>query len=157
MTKLKLFTGPCVLESEGLVDEIASFVATELKPFLSDIDITFKGSFDKANRTSIDSFRGPGIEKGLQMLERVHQKYGLSTVTDFHRADQAEEVASTAHFLQVPAFLCRQTDMIVAGAEACKKYDRVLKVKKGQFLSPEETENIVAKALQQSFLKKISY
>lgn len=146
MEKLKLFVGPCVLESPALVDEIAGFITSELKQFEADIDITFKGSFDKANRTSINSYRGPGIEQGLKMLEDVHTKYGLTTVTDFHLPSQAQEVASAVHYLQVPAFLCRQTDMIVAGAEACLKYDRTLKVKKGQFLSPEEAENIVTKA-----------
>jgi 2-dehydro-3-deoxyphosphooctonate aldolase (KDO 8-P synthase) len=146
MEKLRLFTGPCVLESEGLVDEVASFISSELKPFMDDIEISFKGSFDKANRTSINSYRGPGIEKGLKMMEEVNKKYGLTTITDFHMPSQAEEVASVVHTLQVPAFLCRQTDMIVAGAEACKKHGRTLKVKKGQFLSPEETENIVTKA-----------
>lgn len=146
MNKLKLFVGPCVLESEGLVDEVASFIKTELKRFENDVDITFKGSFDKANRSSIDSYRGPGIEAGLKLLEKVYSKYGLTTVTDYHIPAQALEVASVVHYLQVPAFLCRQTDMIVAGAEACKKYDRTLKIKKGQFLSPMDTENIVDKA-----------
>lgn len=146
MEKLKLFMGPCVLEGQGLVDEVASFIKNDLERFHADIDFTFKGSFDKANRTSIDSYRGPGIEQGLKYLSDVNSKYGLTTVTDFHSPDQAEEVGSVVHYLQVPAFLCRQTDMILAGAEACKKYNRTLKIKKGQFLSPEETENIVSKA-----------
>lgn len=143
--KLILFMGPCVLESESLAFEIAERLKSDLKEFSSEVDLTFKGSFDKANRSSIDSYRGPGLDKGLAILEAIHQKTGLKTVTDFHLPTQANEVASVVHTLQIPAFLCRQTDMICAGAEAAAKYKRELKVKKGQFLSPEETKNIVDK------------
>jgi 2-dehydro-3-deoxyphosphooctonate aldolase (KDO 8-P synthase) len=144
--KMDFFIGPCVLESEGLALEMADFLISELKEFSDLINLSFKGSFDKANRTSINSYRGPGIEKGLAILEKVKKTYNLPVITDFHLPEQANEVASVVDTLQIPAFLCRQTDMIVAGAMACQKYQRQLKIKKGQFLSPEETENIVQKA-----------
>ena len=144
--KMDFFIGPCVLESEGLALEMADFLSRELKEFSDLINFSFKGSFDKANRTSINSYRGPGIEKGLAILEKVKKTYNLPVITDFHLPEQANEVASVVDTLQIPAFLCRQTDMIVAGAMACQKYQRQLKIKKGQFLSPEETENIVLKA-----------
>lgn len=146
MSKMDLFLGPCVLESEQLAMDIAGKLVEDLAPFKDKITLSFKGSFDKANRSSIDSYRGPGLEKGLAILENVAKKYKLPTITDFHLPDQAMEVASVVDTLQVPAFLCRQTDLIIAGAEACAKFNRQLKVKKGQFLSPEETENIVDKA-----------
>lgn len=144
--KMDFFIGPCVLESEGLALEMADFLTRELKEFSDYISLSFKGSFDKANRTSVNSYRGPGIQKGLAILEKVKKTYNLPVITDFHLPEQANEVASVVDTLQVPAFLCRQTDMIIAGALACQKYQRQLKVKKGQFLSPEETENIVLKA-----------
>lgn len=150
--KFFVFSGPCVLESEDLALEIAGTLKEQLRPFEEKIHLTFKGSFDKANRTSIDSYRGPGIERGLKIMERVKKETSLPVITDFHLPEQAEEVASVVDTLQIPAFLCRQTDMIVAGAEACKKYGSHLKIKKGQFLSPEETGNIVDKAV--NFLSK---
>lgn len=148
MTKRKLdfFIGPCVLESEDLAMRIADHLVCELKPFENKITLTFKGSFDKANRTSIDSYRGPGIDEGMRIMEKVKTSFGLKTLTDFHENSQAMKLAEVIDVLQVPAFLCRQTDIIAAGANACKKYNRILKVKKGQFLSPEETKNIVDKA-----------
>ena len=142
---MRFFIGPCVLESEELVQEIADFLSQKLKG-IEGAQLVFKGSFDKANRTSIDSFRGPGIDKGLKMLESVKRRYGLELVTDYHTADQADEVASVVDYLQVPAFLCRQTDMVVAGAKACAKYKKNLKIKKAQFLAPWDMENVVAKA-----------
>ncbi len=149
---LILFSGPCVLESEDLAMEVAQSLKEQLKPFGDRVHLTFKGSFDKANRSSIDSYRGPGIEKGLKILEKVKKETGLPVITDYHLPSQAEEVASVVDTLQIPAFLCRQTDMIIAGAQACEKYGRQLKIKKGQFLSPEETKNIVDKAV--NFLMK---
>lgn len=144
---MELFMGPCVLESDGLVDEIAAYLKENIvNKFTNEVNFYFKGSFDKANRTAIDSYRGPGIEKGLQMLEQVRKKYGMKVITDFHTPDQAEEVGSVVDVLQVPAFLCRQTDMIAAGATSAKKYGRILKVKKGQFISPDDAKNIVDKA-----------
>jgi 2-dehydro-3-deoxyphosphooctonate aldolase (KDO 8-P synthase) len=150
--KMMLFSGPCVLESEELAFEIAGFLKESLTPFSDRLDLTFKGSFDKANRSSVDSYRGPGIEKGLAILAKVKKELSLPVITDFHLPEQAEEVASVVDTLQIPAFLCRQTDLIVAGAKACAKYDRQLKIKKGQFLSPEETSNIVHKV--ENFLPK---
>ncbi len=140
---MTLIAGPCVIEDEGLVME----VATELKRQLHGLPIQlfFKASFDKANRSSIDGFRGPGLKEGLRILSKVKEKLGLPLLTDIHTADQAEEVAREIDFLQVPAFLCRQTDLIVSVAEAAIKWNRKINVKKGQFLAPWDTKNIVDK------------
>ncbi|WPU64227.1 3-deoxy-8-phosphooctulonate synthase [Peredibacter sp. HCB2-198] len=146
MKKMDFYIGPCVIESEALARQIAETLLKDLEPFKNEINLHFKGSFDKANRSSFTSYRGPGIEEGMRILSMINKEYGLPTLTDFHLPDQAEIVAKHVSVLQVPAFLCRQTDMIFAGAEACAKYGRELKVKKGQFLSPEETKNIVDKA-----------
>ncbi len=146
MKKMDFFIGPCVLESKDLAHEVAKTLVQNLKPFESEINLTFKGSFDKANRSSINSYRGPGIVDGLKILADIKQTYSLPVLTDFHTPDQAMEVAEVCDVLQIPAFLCRQTDMIVEGAKACAKYNRLLKIKKGQFLSPQETSNIVEKA-----------
>jgi 2-dehydro-3-deoxyphosphooctonate aldolase (KDO 8-P synthase) len=146
MKKIDFYIGPCVLESEDLAHQIAETLVKDLEPFKDSINLHFKGSFDKANRSSFHSYRGPGIDEGLKILEIIHRDFGLPTLTDFHQPDQAIAVAQAVHVLQVPAFLCRQTDIIFAGAEACQKYGRELKIKKGQFLSPEETKNIVDKA-----------
>lgn len=144
--KLDFYIGPCVLESEELAMTIADKIQKDLRPFENQITLTFKGSFDKANRTSINSYRGPGIDEGLKLLEKIKKSFGMPVLTDFHERQQAMSVASVVDVMQIPAFLCRQTDMIAAGAEAAKKYNRILKIKKGQFLSPEETKNIVDKA-----------
>ena len=144
--KLDFFIGSCVLESEELALSIADRLLKDLKPFENKITLTYKGSFDKANRTSINSYRGPGIDEGMRILEKIKDKTGLPVLTDFHEKEQAMKLAAVVDVLQVPAFLCRQTDIIAAGAEACAKFNRILKVKKGQFLSPEETKNIVDKA-----------
>lgn len=147
MKKLKLFAGPCVLESEDLALSVAQFLADELAHLQERVEFIFKGSFDKANRTSLSSYRGPGMERGLQWLQKVRQTLGVPTVTDFHLPEQALPVASVVDYLQVPAFLCRQTDMITSGARACAQYGRSLKIKKGQFLSPHETKPLIHKAL----------
>lgn len=144
--KLDFFIGSCVLESETLAMTIAERLVRDLEPYKNNITLTYKGSFDKANRTSINSYRGPGIEEGIRILSKVKATFGLPVLTDFHEAQQAMILAPHIDVLQIPAFLCRQTDMIAAGAEAAAKYNRILKVKKGQFLSPEETKNIVDKA-----------
>jgi 2-dehydro-3-deoxyphosphooctonate aldolase (KDO 8-P synthase) len=140
---MTLIAGPCVIEDEGLMLE----TATELKRQLQGLPVRlyFKSSFDKANRTSIDGFRGPGLEEGLKILDRIREKTGLPLLTDFHTPEQAEQVAKVVDFMQIPAFLCRQTDMIVAGAEAAIKNGRRLNVKKGQFLAPWDAKNIVEK------------
>ncbi len=145
---MNVFIGPCVLEDQALVMEIAEQLIQDLAPFRNEINLVFKGSFDKANRTSGASFRGPGIDAGLKMLGDVKDKFQLPVVTDFHLPTQAEQVAEVVDYLQVPAFLCRQTDLIEAGAKACKDRGRVLKIKKGQFLAPHDCGNIVEKAAQ---------
>jgi 2-dehydro-3-deoxyphosphooctonate aldolase (KDO 8-P synthase) len=141
--KMTLIAGPCVIEDEGLVMEVAQ----ELKRQTADlpVELYFKASFDKANRTSIDGFRGPGMEEGLKIMEKVKAKTGLPLLTDVHTPDQAMPVAEVIDFIQVPAFLCRQTDMIIACAEASLKHGRRLNVKKGQFLAPWDAKNIVEK------------
>lgn len=150
--KMDFFIGPCVLESEKLAMTVAEFLVKELEPFFDRINLTFKGSFDKANRSAIDSYRGPGLDLGLKILEKINKEFNLPTLTDFHTAEQADVVASVVDTLQVPAFLCRQTDIILEGAKAAKRYGSRLKVKKGQFLAPEDTLNIVEKA--ENFLDK---
>ena len=152
--KIDFFIGPCVLESKELARQVIESLQEDLKSFDDKIQLTFKGSFDKANRSSIDSYRGPGIDEGLKILSDIKKEYNVPVITDFHEASQAQIVAEVVDTLQVPAFLCRQTDIILSGAKACKEFGRRLKVKKGQFLSPEETENIVDKA--SNFLDKDS-
>lgn len=146
MSKMDFYIGPCVLESSDLAHQIAESIKKDLESFKNEINLHFKGSFDKANRSSFTSYRGPGLDEGLKILGAINKEYELPTITDFHTPDQALSVAEVVNVLQVPAFLCRQTDMIFSGAEACAKFERELKVKKGQFLSPEETKNIVDKA-----------
>ncbi len=150
MKPFPVIAGPCVIEDEGLILETAQ----ELKRQLAGlpVDFYFKSSFDKANRTSIEGFRGPGLEEGLRILSKVKAETGLKTLTDFHTPEQAAPIAEGVDFLQIPAFLCRQTDMIAAGAEAALRFGRKLAVKKGQFLAPGDTKNIVEKV--QSVLQK---
>lgn len=121
--------GPCVIESAELLDCVAQKLV-EINKELG-TEIIFKASFDKANRTSITSFRGPGMEKGLQMLADVKEKYGLRLLTDIHESCQAAPVAEVVDVLQIPAFLCRQTDLLVAAA----KTGKTINIKKAQFLS----------------------
>lgn len=125
-------TGPCVIESASLLDEVATHLVA-LRERLH-VDIIFKASFDKANRTSLSSFRGPGLERGLQMLADVGSRYQLPLTTDIHEAYQAEAAGQVVDVLQIPAFLCRQTDLLVAAART----GRVVNVKKAQFLSGED-------------------
>ena len=128
-TKPLFIAGPCVIESAELLDTVAQELV-RINETLG-INIIFKASFDKANRTSITSFRGPGIERGLQMLADVKSKYGLNLLTDIHEAWQAKEAAAVIDVLQIPAFLCRQTDLLVAAA----KTGKAVNIKKAQFLS----------------------
>ena len=141
--KMTLIAGPCVIEDEGLVLEVAQ----ELKRQLAGLplSLTFKASFDKANRSSIEGFRGPGIKEGLKILSRVRDKTGLPILTDLHTPEQAKPVAEVVDFIQVPAFLCRQTDLVVAAAESALALGRRLNIKKGQFLAPWDAKNIVEK------------
>ncbi|MCB0416800.1 MAG: 3-deoxy-8-phosphooctulonate synthase, partial [Bdellovibrionales bacterium] len=138
-----VLAGPCVIEDEGLILETAAELKRQFEGL--PIDFYFKASFDKANRTSIKSFRGPGLEEGLAILAKAKARSGVQLVTDYHLPEQAEPVAEVVDFLQVPAFLCRQTDMIVAGAQAVLKRGKKINVKKGQFLAPWDAKNIVQK------------
>jgi 2-dehydro-3-deoxyphosphooctonate aldolase (KDO 8-P synthase) len=137
---LFLIAGPCVIESEDLLDEIAGTVKAIAQRL--GMPYIFKASFDKANRSSASSFRGPGIEKGLAALERVRSRHGVPILTDVHEDTPIAEVASVVDILQTPAFLCRQTNFIRAVAAAGKPVN----IKKGQFLSPGEMQNVVDKA-----------
>ncbi len=134
--------GPCVIESMELLETVAEeLVRINLK---YNIDIIFKSSFDKANRTSIHSFRGPGLKKGLQMLGDIKKKYSLRILTDIHESYQAEATAEVCDVLQIPAFLCRQTDLLVSAA----KTGKIINIKKAQFLSGRDMRYPVEKALE---------
>lgn len=126
---MKLIAGPCVIESPELLDLVAERLVAINKHL--GVDIIFKASFDKANRTSISSFRGPGLDKGLQMLSDVRSKWGLKLLTDIHESWQAAPVGEVVDVIQIPAFLCRQTDLLIAAA----KTGKTVNVKKAQFLS----------------------
>lgn len=138
--RLLFIAGPCALESEAVCRAVGEKL-TELQQTHPDLDVMFKGSFDKANRTSMESPRGPGLERGVEMLAMVKAEYGFRCTTDIHLPHQAAAVADVVDVIQIPAFLCRQTDMLVAAAET----GRTVNVKKGQFLSPYEAEHIVDK------------
>lgn len=144
---MTLIAGPCVIEDEALVMEVAQELKRQLGELVDSgrIKLTFKASFDKANRSSIEGFRGPGMSEGLKILSRVREKTGLPVLTDLHTPEQAVPVAECVDFLQVPAFLCRQTDLVVAATEAALRYNRRLNIKKGQFLAPWDAKNIVEK------------
>lgn len=129
MSKQVFIAGPCVIESAECLDIVAQELVRINKKY--GIDIIFKASFDKANRTSISSYRGPGLEKGLQMFADIKQKYGLRLLTDIHESHQAAPAAEVVDVLQIPAFLCRQTDLLVAAA----KTGKTVNIKKAQFLS----------------------
>lgn len=148
MEYFKLIAGPCVIESEENVMLIAKTIKEITERF--NIDYYFKASFDKANRTSISSYRGPGIEKGIKILKNVKNNFGLKICTDIHEPWQAEKVAQVADIIQIPAFLCRQTDLLVAAA----KTGKIINVKKAQFLAPWDMKNVVNK-LEESGCKKI--
>lgn len=137
-----LIAGPCVIESRELIMKVAE----SLRKFneISGVEFYFKSSFDKANRTSISSFRGPGLERGCEILAEVKEKFGYKILTDIHESYQAEPVARVADVLQIPAFLCRQTDLLVAAAST----QAIVNIKKGQFLSPQAMKHSVEKVLQ---------
>lgn len=137
-----IIAGPCVIESERHSLKIAK----EIKK-ISDklnLEIIFKSSFDKANRTSLDSFRGPGLQKGLEILLKVKEETGLKILTDVHETYQVKETAKVVDIIQIPAFLCRQTDLLVAAA----KNGKIVNVKKGQFLSPYDMKFVVEKLIR---------
>ena len=137
---ITIIAGPCVIESAELLDIVARKLV-EINAKLG-TDIIFKASFDKANRTSIHSFRGPGLERGLQMLGDIKEKYGLRILTDIHEHEQAAPVGEVCDVIQIPAFLCRQTDLLVAAA----KTGRIVNIKKAQFLSGKDMKYPVEKA-----------
>src|SRR2546429_1702044 len=137
--RLTIIAGPCVIESE----EHALMLARECAARARNVglDFVFKSSFDKANRSSIKGFRGLGMEAGLKILENIKQQLGVPVLTDIHDVAQVERTAAVADVLQIPAFLCRQTDLILAAAQS----GRAVNIKKGQFLAPADAGNIVAK------------
>lgn len=139
-TKPTLIAGPCVIESMELLDTVAKKLV-EINSKLN-TNIIFKASFDKANRTSLNSFRGPGLEKGLQMLADIKSKYNLQITTDIHESYQAKAVGEVCDILQIPAFLCRQTDLLVSAA----KTGKIVNIKKAQFLSGVDMKYPVEKA-----------
>ncbi|MRI58476.1 MAG: 3-deoxy-8-phosphooctulonate synthase, partial [Epsilonproteobacteria bacterium] len=137
-----LIAGPCVIESKEQLEIIAS----DLKPYhkSDEIDFYFKASFDKANRTSLESYRGPGLEDGLKMLAEIKELFGYKILTDVHETSQVKRVAEVADVIQIPAFLCRQTDLLVEVAKTGKKVN----IKKGQFMHPEDMKYSVLKVLK---------
>jgi 2-dehydro-3-deoxyphosphooctonate aldolase (KDO 8-P synthase) len=148
---MTLLTGPCVIESEENIFKIAS----SLEKYYQDnsIDFYFKASFDKANRTSLESFRGLGIDEGLRILQKVKDDFGYKIVTDVHESTQVSQVAEVVDMLQIPAFLCRQTDLLVA----CANTDKIVNIKKGQFLSGSAMEYPVLKILQTRGCNEATY
>ncbi len=134
-----MIAGPCVLETVDAAVAIAERLAAMAES--TGVQLIFKASFDKANRTSIDSYRGPGLDEGLRMLEQVRSATGLMTTTDIHEPSQAEPVGQVCDLLQIPAFLVRQTDLLVAAARTGK----AVNAKKGQFLSPSDMRHVVGK------------
>ena len=137
--RMVLFSGPCAVESY----EVCAKVAESLQKICDRLDIQyiFKASFDKANRTSVDSYRGLGFEEGLRVLDNIKQEFGLPIVTDIHESQQAKPVSDVAQALQIPAYLCRQTDLLVAAGETGK----TVKIKRGQFMAPEDMQYAVNK------------
>jgi 2-dehydro-3-deoxyphosphooctonate aldolase (KDO 8-P synthase) len=138
-----LIAGPCVIESRAL----ALGVAERMKAITDRLGIiyVFKASFDKANRSSGSTFRGPGVHEGLEVLAEVKQRFGVPVLTDIHESQQAAPVAAVVDVLQIPAFLCRQTDLLLAAAEAVRGTNKTINVKKGQFLAPWDMAQVVNK------------
>ncbi len=139
---LFLISGPCVIESEALCLEIARTMKTACRRLK--IPYVFKASFDKANRSSGKSFRGPGVAEGLEILRRIRTEVGVPVLTDVHTEEQAIAASKVCDILQIPAFLCRQTDLVQAAAAT----GRIVNIKKGQFLAPQDMKNVVAKAAE---------
>jgi len=139
-TPLSLIAGPCVIENE----EITFYTAQRLKEICADLKISliFKSSYDKANRTSLGSFRGPGIDRGLRMLSDVKDRFGLPLLSDIHSVEEVKPASQVLDALQIPAFLCRQTDLVLAAS----KTGKAVNIKKGQFLAPWDMKNIIDKA-----------
>lgn len=136
---MKIIAGPCVIESEALLREVAQELV-RIKN-LYGVEVYFKASFDKANRTSVESFRGPGIEKGIAMLEAIRKEFGLPVTTDFHTPEQIAAYGHHVDIVQIPAFLCRQTDLLVEAG----KTGKIVNIKKAQFLNAEKMKFAVDK------------
>ena len=139
INKFKIIAGPCVIESYELLEKVASCLKDISLKY--EIDFYFKSSFDKANRSSIDSFRGPGLFKGLEMLDKIKKKFNVKVISDIHEPNQAEPASKVLDIIQIPAFLCRQTDLL----EAAAKTDKIINVKKAQFIAPESMINVINK------------
>jgi len=138
-----VIAGPCVIESEALIQQVSGELAELAER--ENLQLVFKSSFDKANRTSLDSFRGPGLDEGLKILDRARQATGLPVTTDIHLPDQAAPAAEVCKILQIPAFLARQTDLLVAASAATAPCGGVVNVKKPQFVAPEDVRHAVQK------------
>jgi 2-dehydro-3-deoxyphosphooctonate aldolase (KDO 8-P synthase) len=138
--RLLLIAGPCSLENEGVCRAVAHQLA-ELRQAHPELNLVFKGSFDKANRSSLAGARGTGLEEGLRLLALIKNDFGFPVLTDIHEREQIDPVAAVCDILQIPAFLCRQTDLLLAAARS----GRIVNVKKGQFLSPQEMHYVVGK------------
>lgn len=136
---MKIIAGPCVMESEEMMLTIAAELAAVCRKL--DVELYYKASFDKANRTSIDAYRGPGLERGMEWLSHVKERFHVPVVTDIHEPGQAQKAAEVCDMLQIPAFLCRQTDLLLAAGRT----GRIINVKKAQFLAPWDMRNVVKK------------
>jgi len=146
-----LFAGPCVIENKEILSEVCQFLKKTVSKY-DGIEFYFKSSYDKANRSSIDAFRGPGIDEGIEMLHLIKEKYGVGIITDVHQVNEVEKAKGVVDVLQVPAFLSRQTDLL----EAVAKSGRIVNVKKGQFLAPWDMGNVKEK-LKRSGAKRIIF
>lgn len=140
---LAVIAGPCVIESRELAFRVAEALRTACASL--QLPFIFKASFDKANRTSLSSSRGPGLDEGLRVLSEIRTHFGVPVTTDIHEPTQAEPIADAVDLLQIPAFLCRQTDLLLAAGQAAAAHRRAVNIKKGQFLSPAEMRGPVAK------------
>lgn len=137
--KLTILAGPCVIESQDVLEKTAEALKKITQKL--DINFVFKSSYDKANRSSLNSYRGPGLEKGLEMLAKIKNDFDVPIITDIHTSEEAAIAAEVADILQIPAFLCRQTDLLIAAA----KTGKIINIKKGQFLAPEQMKSLVKK------------
>ena len=143
MEPLTLIAGPCVIENESTVNDTCAYLK-EITEKLN-INLIFKASFDKANRSSINSFRGPGLDEGLAILEKIKNRYKVKTLTDIHESHQADITAEVVDVIQIPAFLSRQTDLLVSATKAVIKNNKIINIKKGQFLAPWDMEQVINK------------
>ena len=143
MSKFNLIAGPCVIESENLAFEVAKEVKQICSKF--GINYIFKSSFDKANRSSGESFRGSGMSNGLNILAKIKEELDIKVLTDVHESYQAEQVTNVVDIVQIPAFLCRQTDLILSVSDCIKGTDKIINVKKGQFLAPWDMKQVIQK------------